>query len=119
MPYRYEDATTPKGAPYLRVTATGHISFRDVDEFNGRLKPGQRYHGGLVLTRLEKGAEFSIEARKHMANMDGNFRRIAAVVTSPLVRAAVNMMVRIFGTTHNFVMFSSEAAALAWLDEAA
>ena len=41
---------------------------------------------------------------------------IAVVVTSPIVRAAINMMVR-FGTTKAHLrMFTSETEALAWLE---
>lgn len=37
-------------------------------------------------------------ARKYFPTMAGTFRRLAAVVTSPIVRSALNLMVRLTGS---------------------
>ena len=55
MPFRYEEKTTPKGAPLLVVHASGHVSFADAEELGNRLvvassEPHRCRHGMLRLT---------------------------------------------------------------------
>ena len=116
MPFRYEEKTTPKGAPLLVVHASGHVSFADAEELGNRLVAKSPNHRWLVLTLTEKGLEYAPAARKHFQTMKDDYGSLATVVTSPIVRAAINMMMRLFGGAPNFRMFSDEAEALTWLD---
>ncbi len=84
---------------------------------DAQLMPGMPHHGGLVFARAAKGTEFSAELRRFFPTMIGSYRAMAAVTGSPLVRAAVNLMVRFTpASAETFRMFGSEAEALAWLD---
>jgi hypothetical protein len=115
MPFRYEEKKTPKGAPLLVVHAAGHISFPDAEELGKRLSTGPN-HRWLVLTLADKSVDYAPAARKHFQTMKDDYGALATVVTSPIVRAAINMMMRLFGGAPNFRMFSAEAEALIWLD---
>lgn len=116
MPFRYEEKTTPKGAPLLVVHAGGHVSGEDAEHLAGLFAPGGRNHRWLLLTLAEKGVEYAPAARKVFPRMKQDYKALATVVTSPIVRAAINMMMRLTGGAPNFRMFSSEAEALTWLD---
>lgn len=119
MPFRYDDATTPKGNPYLRVTASGFVSLAHAEELGAMVEPGARYHQARIMTVVEEGTDYSPESRKVFPTMNGKYRGLATVVRSPLVRAAINLMLRLVGDARDFQMFTSEAEALAWLDELA
>jgi hypothetical protein len=116
MPFRFEEKTTPKGAPLLVVHASGHIPFEDAERLANLMAPGGPNHKWFCLTLTEKGVEYAPAARKHFSTMKNYYRALATVVTSPIVRAAINMMMRLTGGAPNFRMFSAEAEALAWLD---
>ncbi|HEY8376584.1 MAG TPA: STAS/SEC14 domain-containing protein [Nannocystis sp.] len=116
MPFRYEEKTTPKGSPLLVIHAAGHVSFEDADELLRRILPGGPNHKWLLLTLADKSVEYAPAARKHFANMKEHYRGLATVVGSPIVRAAINLMLRLNNSAPNFRIFASEADALAWLD---
>lgn len=116
MPYIFEDAKAPSGAPLLRVRTSGRISLEDAEDLGRRVTQGGRVDR-LILIFMEKGTEWSPEARKYFPNMANTFRRCAAVVTNPIVRSAINLMVRLIGESGVFRIFADEGAALAWLDE--
>lgn len=116
MPFHFEEKTTPAGKPLLVVHATGHIALEDAEALASRVAPGAANHGWLVLTYAAKGVEYAPAARKRFNTMITNYRALAAVVTSAIVRAAINMMLRLSGGAANFRMFSDEKEAMAWLD---
>jgi hypothetical protein len=116
MPFRYQETKTPKGSPLLVVHASGHISLADAEEMGALMAPGAANHRWRILTRTEKGVEYAPAARKYFPSMKGNYYALATLVTSPIVRAAINMMMRLTGQAQDLKMFSDEAEALAWLD---
>jgi hypothetical protein len=116
MPFRYEESRTPKGSPLLVVHASGHVSLADAEVLGVRTAPGGPNHGWRIITHAAKGIEYAPAARKYFPSMNGNYFALATVVTSPIVRAAINMMMRLTGQATDLKMFSTEAEALAWLD---
>lgn len=118
MPILLEAKKTPKGETYLRATIDGHVSLADAQTMDGLLQPGGPHHMGLVLNLIAQGTDYSPEARMHFATMPHNFTRMGTVVTSPLVRAALNFMTRMGGAGSTYRSFNKEEAALAWLDGA-
>lgn len=116
MPFRYQENTTPRGLPLLTVHASGHISLADAEELGARIAPGGANHRWRVLTYAEKGLEYDPAARKYFPSMKSHFFALATVVTSPIIRAAINMMMRLTGKSPDLRMFSDDAEALAWLD---
>ena len=116
MPFQIDETTTPKGAPLLRVQASGHVSLAHAEELAARVAVGGPNHGWSILTIVARDTEYAREARNHFQTMKGNYRGLATVVTSPILRAAINMMLRLAGNAPHFRMFKGEAEALAWLD---
>jgi hypothetical protein len=116
MPLRFEEATTPKGAPLLIIRSSGLVALADAEAFGARVEPGGPNHMWRVLLLTEKGIEYEPEARKYFPTTQGKYLGIAAVVTNGIVRAAINVMIRFAGGARDFRSFSAEAEALAWLD---
>jgi hypothetical protein len=118
MPIRIEEGKTPKGQRCMRALVSGHVSLTDAQEMGELLKPGHPYHQSLVISIVDKSTDYSPESRKYFGSLNGNYKRMASVVTSGVLRAAINFMMRITGAPDNLRMFNTEAEAYAWLDEA-
>lgn len=118
MPIRIEEGKTPKGQRCMRAYVSEQVSLSDAEAMGALLRPGQPYHQVLVLCIIDKSTDYSPESRKYFRTMHGNFKRMASVVTSGILRAAINFMLRIAGAPTDFRIFNIEADALAWLDEA-
>jgi hypothetical protein len=116
MPFRFEEARTPKGQPLLKVYAAGHISLADAEAMGKLLEPGGPNHKWRVLTYTDKNVDYAPAARKYFPILNERYHALATLVTSPIVRAAINMMMRLTGQARALKMFSDEAEALAWLD---
>lgn len=117
MPFTFGEITTPGGRRCLLVEVSGPVSLADAQAMERHLLPGSAHHGGLVLSRVAKGTEYSPEARKFFPSLQSKYRALGTVVTSSIVRAAINLMIRLTPQTGGEVrMFTTEAEALAWLD---
>ncbi|WAS93486.1 DUF7793 family protein [Nannocystis punicea] len=116
MPFLFEEATTPQGKPLLRILARGEVTLADAEALGARIEPGARNHRWRILSVVEKGTEYSSAARKYFPNLQPMYGAIAVFVTSPIVRAAINMMMRLTGQAPNLRLFSTEEEGLAWLD---
>lgn len=117
MPILIEESKTPKGQKLMLVRSVGKVSLQDAEGMGTLIKPGQPYHGGLILNILADDLEHHPEARRYFYSMNGNFKRLAVVIRSTIVRAMVTFMMRIGGKNESMRLFSNEAEALAWLDE--
>lgn len=116
MAVRYEDGKTPKGNPVLKMFVSGTCDLTEARSMLEHIDAGRRYHGGLVLVYVAAGTEYTPDARKFFPTTVGKHKAMATVVSSAIVRAAINLMLRVSGGDKGFKMFSDEAAALAWLD---
>jgi hypothetical protein len=117
MPLRFSEATSPGGLRYLITDVGGHIDIEDGHAFATWLAPGQPHHRGYVLGRVAKGTEWSIAARKFLPNLQDKYTALAVVVTNPLARAAVKLILRISGGMGGTIqLFEHEADAVAWLE---
>ena len=117
MPIQIEEGKTPRGKRMMLARVSGKVSLEEAVAMGNQLKPGQPYHQSLVYCVVDKSTDYHPAARRHFTTFDGNYARMATLVTSPLVRAAINFMMRVFGNKADLRMFSTEATALAWLDE--
>jgi hypothetical protein len=115
MPIEITEAKTPAGARLMRARVSGNVSLADAEGMGEVLKPGQPFHGCLVLCVVDNNTHYSAEGRKYFGSMIGNYKLMGTVVTSTVVRAAINFMHRIFGAK-DMRLFNTEAEALAWLD---
>lgn len=119
MPFRFEDSRTPQGRPCLIIHISGLVELADAEALAARFAPGGPYHKQLGLGLVEKGTEFSSDARRSLPGMFPNYRAIASVVTSPIVRATINLMLRLGKRDSNYRMFATRDEAMTWLDEQA
>lgn len=119
MPFQFHHITTESGLRYLRVDVSGHVDLDDGKALEAYLLPGAQYHLGYLMSVVAKGTVYSPEVRKFFPTLDRKYGALAAVVTSPIVRAAINMMLRIAANQPTFRMFTSEAEGIAWLEAAA
>lgn len=117
MPIQTQEGKTPKGQRCMRALVSGHVSLADSQAMGEQLQPGQPYHQALVICLVEKGTVYSPESRKYFGTLKGKYRRLATVVTSAVLRASINFMVRVIGDDKDFRMFNTEAEAMPWLDE--
>ena len=83
-------------------------------------KPGFRQVGTMIEVTPDE-TEFSPELRRFFPTMaNDSYLALASVITSPVVRAAVKLLVRLTPrSAANFRAFGTDAEALAWLDESA
>jgi hypothetical protein len=119
MPMTFGEITTSKGRRCLLVESEGLCDLADGQALQARLVPGQPHHFGLVFSRAAKSTEFSAELRRFFPTMGtDSYLAMASVITSPVVRAAVKLLVRLTPrSAANFGVFASDAEALAWLDD--
>ncbi|HND11184.1 MAG TPA: STAS/SEC14 domain-containing protein [Pseudomonadota bacterium] len=116
MPISIEEKKTPKGQRLMLAKVSGHVSYADAESMGNQLKPGQPFHQALVLCVVDKSTDYHPDARRHFNTFNGNYKKLATVVTSVLIRAAINFMMRVSGVGQDAVLFNTEADALAWLD---
>ena len=115
MPVECSDKTLPSGETYLLALTSGRLSVAEVDAFLERLD-GPAYGGrAKVLVHTAAGTQYPLEVRKHFMSVSFNFGAMANVVTSPIVRASINMLLRLNPSMDNYKLFNDERAALAWL----
>ena len=116
MPIEIHEGKTPKGTRCMRALVSGQINLADADAMGALVLPGQPYHQALILCVVAKGTEYSPDSRRRFEAMNGDFKLMASVVTSGVVRAAINFMLRLNGGKAALRLFNTEADALAWLD---
>jgi hypothetical protein len=120
MPFQFHEGTTPQGLKILVVDAAGQVNLAHGHELEAKILPGQAHHGGYLLSRVAAGTEYSPDVRKFFKQLNPNFAAMAVVVTSPIVRAAINLMLRFNNDQRlSFRMFTDEDEAKAWLDSRA
>jgi hypothetical protein len=116
MPFQFEVLTSASGLHYLRIDASGRIELADAKAFEAHMLQPQ-LRDGLVLSVVSKGTEYSPEARKFFPSMKDKTSKVAGVVTSPIVRAAINMMLRLDNEAGKRMrLFTSEQEAMNWLE---
>jgi hypothetical protein len=119
MPIALKEGKTPKGERCLVAHVSGHVSLADAQGMGAQLEPGQPFHLALVINLVDKNTDYSPESRKYFVTMKGKYKRMATVVSSPVVRAGINFMVRLSGGAAEFRLFDDEPSAMAWLDRGA
>lgn len=117
MPIQIQEGKTPNGQRCMRALVSGYVSLADSRAMGEQLQVGQPYHQALVICLVEKSTEYSPESRKFFGTLIGSYKRMATVVTSAVLRASINFMVRLIGDAKDFRMFNTEAEAMSWLDE--
>ena len=107
-------------AIFLSLLCFGSVSIAatslDAKALSTRLDE-PKYHLGKFLSVVQSGTDYKPKARKHFQELR-DFSAIAAVVSSPILRTAINLMLRLMHDGAGIVrLFTSEQEALAWLEE--
>lgn len=117
MPIECDVRWFPSGEPYLYVSGAGRLTVSECEvlvayvarpEFGGKPK---------VLSLTAKGTEYPSEVRKFIRTVVSfEYQAWASVVDSLVVRATINVLMRMAPTNLNFRMFDDEGEAYAWLE---
>lgn len=115
MPIECSEKTFPSGETYLYVLSSGRLTVPEVDTFLAQLDRPEYGGRAKVLTLTATGTSYPLDVRRHFMSVSFNFGAMANVVTSPIVRASINMLLRLAPNRSNYKLFDDESAALAWL----
>lgn len=115
MPIVFSDHKLPSGELYLRMVSSEEIGHADCDALSAQLdRPEHRM--GKAISVIETSSRASAEIRERLGGFGSRYSAIATVVTSPILRAMVNIMSRLAPAEENHKTFKDEASAIAWLD---
>ncbi|MDC0719759.1 DUF7793 family protein [Nannocystis bainbridge] len=115
MPIVFEERVTPRGRGYVRVGVTGVFDTAEAEAYVQHFTRGGPHFMRPTICVVTRGTEYTTEARKILVQVT-EAGPTATVTSSPLVRAAINLMLRITGKSDTLRIFAAEPEALAWLD---
>jgi hypothetical protein len=120
MPIVAHEDKTKGGRHVIRCQVSGHVSGDDAMMLLEQAKELSKKIGGKgdLLCNVAAGTDYSPESRRIFTKEFLPYtRRTTAIVTSKLVRAAINFMMRMSLRNTELQCFDDEASAMAWLDE--
>lgn len=120
MPFQMTTFSLPSGARCARIDWQGLATGPEADQVIAAAEPGGSTHGLPCLVLSYELTGLDLEARRIFSSkrMDGIQTKMAMVVSNPLIRVAVNFIMRV---RRNGLqrLFTSEAEAIRWLDQPA
>ena len=116
MPIAFEERVTPRGRGYVRVPVAGMFDAAEAEAYVQHFKKGGPHFMKPTISVVARGTEYTTEARKLLVQVT-EAGPTATVTSSPLVRAAINLMLRLASKSNNLRIFGTEPEALAWLDD--
>jgi hypothetical protein len=87
----------------------------DMEAGEKQLGVGGALHGLPILSLSQKVTSVSSDARRLMSGREAEVWT-AVVVTNPVIRVTTNFLIRVTGSKKQR-LFTTEAAAIQWLDE--
>ena len=120
MPIVAREEQTKGGRYVIRCQVSGHVTGKEALDLLEQAKALAKRIGtrGELLSNIASGTDYSPESRRiFTTDFLPYTRRTAAVVTSRIVRAAINFMTRMASKSSEVQCFDDEASAMAWLDE--
>jgi hypothetical protein len=120
MPIVAREDQTRGGKYVIRCDVSGHVSGQDALQLLEQAKALAKRIGtkGDLLCNVAAGTDYSPESRRVFTkDFVPCTRRTTVIVTSKLVRAAINFMMRMGMQATELKCFDDEASAIAWLDE--
>lgn len=121
MPIVAREDQTKTGKHVVRCQVSGHVSGADATALLEQSKALAARIGGMghLLCNVASGTDYSPESRRIFTK---DFKpctdRTAVVVTSKIVRAAINFMMRMSPDKTELRCFDDEESAIAWIDQA-
>lgn len=112
---------TPGGRDIVRMLSSGEVTAADAESIKPVVGPGGPHQGKPILAVIEKGANYSPEARQAFttfgATEGGAVMPVAVVVPSAPLRVMLSFVIRLSGAAEYTRFFGTEAEGLAWLDQ--
>jgi len=121
MPIVAREDQTKGGRYVVRCQVSGHVSGADARALNEQSKALATRIGtrGHLLCNVAAGTDYSPESRRIFTkDFEVCTHRTAVVVTSKIVRAAINFMMRMSPGKTELRCFDDEDSAMAWIDSA-
>ena len=120
MPFQMTTFSLPSGARCARIDWRGLATGPEGDQVTAAAEPGGSTYGIPCLVLSYELTGVDLEARRIFSSkrMDGIQTKMAMVVSNPLIRVAVNFIMRVRRNGLQRV-FTSEAEAIRWLDQSA
>lgn len=120
MPYQISTFHLPGGTRCVRTVGAGYITKEDVDYLMDHIGPGRPLYGLPMVVLAQQMEGMAADARRVFVSSGeqhgSDHPWFAVVVSNPVIRVAINFMMRISGAS-KLKMFPSEPEALQWLDE--
>ena len=121
MPIVAREDQTKGGKYVVRCQVSGHVSGDDARGLNEQSKALAARIGtmGHLLCNVASGTDYSPESRRIFTkDFKPYTHRTAVVVSSKIVRAAINFMMRMAPEKTELRCFDDEDSAMAWIDQA-
>jgi hypothetical protein len=119
MPIVGREMQTKGGRHVIRCEVNGYVSGEDARALLKQAEEmSKRINGmGDLLSIVASGTNYSPESSRVFTKDFAPYtRRISVVVTSKIVRAGINFMMRMSQRAHELKCFDDEESATAWLD---
>ena len=119
MPVHLSTFQLPCGARCLREDCVGDVTLEDAHTVLRESGPGGPFHGLPILGLTQRMTSITADARGLLGgrgDVRGEEAWAAAVVTNPIIRVAVNFLMRV-NKNRKLRLFTREAEAIRWLDE--
>lgn len=119
MPIVAREDQTKGGRHVIRCEVNGHVSGADALALLEQAKELAKRIGGKgdLLSIVAAGTDYSPESRRIFTKDFLPYtRRTSVVVTSKIVRAAINFMMRMSQRNTELQCFDDEDSAIKWLD---
>jgi len=117
MPYRLSTFKLPCGRPCGRADGSGLLTPEEADAALQTLAPGGQLHGLPLLVQTLEVETVTPGARRAFGH-NAHTGWVAIVAPNPVLRVAVNFVLRITRNPRQR-MFATEEEAIRWLDERA
>jgi hypothetical protein len=116
MPFQLTRLQLPCGAPAASIAWQATIiGGEDATELLRQAQPGGDLHGLPLLVLTDKASSLSPEARAVFVNWPDGPEGMAVVVTSAVMRVAINFILRVT-RDRRVRLFTEEPQAIRWLD---
>ncbi len=116
MPVELKSGLTPRGHKVLISRTSGTVSAADAQLLVDAVAPGAPHAGCAVHATIDKGAQYTPEARRTFT-AGGEYSFCAIVVSSTILKTIINFIMMVTNRDNRAKMFDSDQAAMAWLDE--
>jgi hypothetical protein len=115
VPIELSELKTKSGHAVLRTNFVSEVTIPDVEKYQQATPEGRHVGWGHLVVGNVTGVSSEVKKKLSSRKRDGAGQPVAIVLSSPLMRMAASLVMRITGNTES-ESFKDEATALEWLD---